>query len=104
MQKGRRYTPLLNASFVPLVSVLWPKRVAESFLFWSKNHKVTRADDGNAARWMRATKQPVVVTVPSLVEHDDFTPSVKGGRQHTPGRESWRKALFLARDAAEYEW
>ena len=35
---------------------------------------------------MRRTKQPFMVTVPSLVQHNDFVPSVKGGRQHTSGR------------------
>ena len=32
---------------------------------------------------MRRTKQPFLVTVPSLVEHNDFVPSVKGGREHS---------------------
>jgi hypothetical protein len=65
---------------------------------------MTRADDGNAARWVRATKQQVWVAVPSLVQHDDDTPSVKGGRDHVPWQESWRQALFLADDATAYDW
>jgi hypothetical protein len=102
--KGRRYTPLLNASFVPLVACLWPREVAKKFLEWSETGRTTRADDGNAARWMRVAKQPFLVSVPSLVEHNDFTPSVKGGRQHKPGAESWRRAVLLADDGLAYEW
>lgn len=102
--KGRRYQPLLNTSFVPLVACLWPKATAEAFLEWSRHNKVTRADDGNAAKFMRRTKQPFVVTIPSLVEHNDYVPSVKGGREHKPGAESWRHALLLAADAAHYDW
>ena len=49
-------------------------------------------------------KQPFLCTIPSLVEHNDFTPSVKGGRQHAYGKESWRRALFLAQDGLDYEW
>lgn len=104
MMKGRLYQPLLNTSFVPLVACLWPKAAAESFLEWSRSNRTTRADDGNAARWMRRTKQPFLVTIPSLVEHNDYVPSVKGGRDHKPGAESWRHALFLAEDAAHYDW
>lgn len=103
---GRKaYIPLGPASFVPLVAVLWPERKAREFLFWSRSaRKITRADDGNAARWMKATKQAFLVAVPSLVQHNDFVPSVKGGRSHAPGKEAWRQALFLAEDALDYEW
>jgi hypothetical protein len=99
-----RYQPLLPSSFVPLVACLWPRPVAERFLHWGRGRKLSRADDGNASKWMRATRQPFLVAVPSIVEHNDFVPSVKGGREHVPGAESWRSALFLAEDAAAYEW
>ena len=99
------YIPLGPAPFVPLVCVLWPRRKAEEFLFWSEpNPHITRADDGNAARWMKRSKQEFLVTVPSLVQHNDAELSVKGGRQHNPWAESWRQALFLADDALDYEW
>lgn len=100
-----RYVPLLNAPFMPLVAVLWPRAKAQEFLHWSNgSSRITRADDGNAARWMIRTKQQILVTVPSLVEHNDFVSSVKGGRDHKPGAESWRRALFLAEDGLNYEW
>ena len=105
-QWGKRsYVPLLAAGFVPLVAVLWPVEVAKRFLLWSTGHRrVTRADDGNAARFMRETKQPFLVSVPSLVEHNDFVPSVKGGRDHKPGLEKWRRAMFLAENALDHKW
>lgn len=104
MKGGGRYVTLNSGSFVPLVCTLWPREKAVDFLNWSKTHKTTRADDGNAARWMRQTRGHFLVTVPSLVQHNDFVPSVKGGREHIPGAESWRRALFLAEDALDYEW
>lgn len=102
--KGRLYQPLLNTTFVPLVTVLWPTPIAAAFLEWSRSNKTTRADDGNAARFMRKTKTPFLVTIPSLVQHNDGVPSVKGGREHRPWAESWRQALFLADDALNYDW
>lgn len=100
-----RYVPLGPTSFVPIVCILWPAHKAREFLDWSTTARgMTRADDANVARWVRATKQQVWVATPSIVEHDDFTPSVKGGREHVPGAEAWRRALFLADDASCYDW
>jgi hypothetical protein len=97
----KTYVPLGMTPFVPLVCVLWPKLKAQSFLHWSRSARgITRADDGNAAKWMRRSKQEVLVTVPSLVEHSD-APSVKGQR---PCTGKWCSALFLAEDALDYEW
>lgn len=99
------YVPLGPAAFVPLVAVLWPKVKAEEFLDWSQTAaRMTRADDGNVARWMKQTKQEFMVTVPSIVEHDDFTPTVKGGRRESKGLDRARVALLLASDAGEYDW
>ncbi len=100
-----RYVPLMLSSFMPLVCVLWPTKVARGFLEWSATAgRMTRADDGNAARWLRATRTPVLVSVPSIVQHDDGEPSVKGGRSHVPWAESWRQAMRLADDATAYNW
>lgn len=100
-----RYAPLGPTSFMPLVCVLWPTHKAREFLAWSTNRQgMTRADDGNASKWVRATKQQILVAVPSIVQHDDGEPSVKGGRDHVPWAEAWRQALFLADDASCYDW
>lgn len=100
-----RYVPLTVGSFMPLVAVLWPVRKAREFLEWSLTARpITRADDGNAGKWVRRTKQQVMVAVPSIVQHDDEAPSVKGGRDHKPWAESWRRALFLADDCSKFRW
>lgn len=100
--KRERFIPLGPSSFVPLVAVLWPRKVAQMFAFWARERRLTRADDGNAARWARQTKAQFMVAVPSLVQHDDSEPSVKGGRSHVPWKESWRQALFLSEDGSEF--
>ena len=102
----QRYIPLGPSNIVPLVAVLWPRQAAVEFLHWSETAaRLTRADDGNAARWMRQTKQQFMVTVPSIVEHDDFTPTVKGGtRRESHGKSRDRMALLLAEDARDYQW
>jgi hypothetical protein len=103
MHRGQRYISLGVTPFVPLVAVLWPREKAEEFLDWSEGAKgLTRADDGNVAKWMKRTRQHFLVTVPSLVDHNDEVPSVKGGRDAKG--ESWRTALFLAEDGLQYDW
>lgn len=100
-----RYVPLQVGSFVPLVAVLWPTHVAKAFRDWSETAlHLTRADDGNASKWVRRTRQQILVAVPSIVQHDDDAPSVKGGRAHVPWQEKWRQALLLADDATAYDW
>ena len=99
----KRYVSLGPSSFMPLVCVLWPRRKADDFMHWASHQRhLTRADDGNAAKWVRATKQQILVSVPSLVQHDDSQPTVKGGRDHVPWKESWRQALFLSVDGSEF--
>jgi hypothetical protein len=101
-----RYISLGPAPFVPLVAVLWPRNRLVEFGEWSTGqNRLTRADDGNVARWMRQTRQEFLVTVPSIVEHDDWTPTVKGGtRKESHGLAKDRVALLLADDARDYEW
>jgi hypothetical protein len=108
--KTPRYVPLGPAAFVPLVAVLWPVEEAREFARWAgAASRLTRADDANVARWPktqpREERTEFMVCVPSIVEHDDFTPSVKGGtRGESQGRASDRVALFLAEDARAYNW
>jgi hypothetical protein len=100
-----RYVPLGPSSYMPLVCVLWPAQAATAFLRWADSARgITRADDANAARWLKVSRRQVLVSVPSIVQHDDDAPSVKGGRDHVPWAEGWRRALLLAEDAAAYDW
>lgn len=87
------------------MAVLWPREKALHLLNWSETARgLTRADDGNVHKWKRSHKQEMLVSVPSIVQHDDDLESVKGGRAHVPWKENWRQALMLADDALDYEW
>lgn len=105
MKRNWRYARLLPSPFVPLVAMLWPRHKAEAFMEWVESgvqlpgHPNPRADDAVVAQWMKRTRQMIVVTVPSLVEHLDV-PSVKGLRN---APSAW-KATLLADDAMEYTW
>jgi len=103
---GLRYIPLGPTNIVPLVAVLWPCQLAINFREWAQTaSRLTRADDSNVARWMRHNKVPFMCAVPSIVEHDDFTPTVKGGtRKESKGKSRDRVALLLAEDARQYDW
>jgi hypothetical protein len=106
IQRGHIYAPVYPIGpFVPIVTMLWPRHKAEEFMEWTRSgvklpgHPNPRSDDSVVAKWMKDTRQDLMLTVPSLVEHSDV-PSVKGIRNAPTG---W-KALFLAEDAANYEW
>ena len=101
----KSYISLLRSPIVPLVAVLWPRAKAQEFMAWSEGHpRMTRADDGNVGRWHRDTKQEILVAVPSLVEHPDLEPSVKGGQQARWGKDPQRRAVVFAEDGLAYAW
>ena len=111
MMRGNRYVWHGYTNYVYLVAMLWPRRLAVGFLEWTETNKLAptgreaRADDGVVARWAKATKQHILITVPSLVEHPDVEPSVKGGAQKaSAGADQNRVALFFADDGLEYQW
>lgn len=108
---GDRYVELVAASFLPVVAVLWPVGKAAEFLEWASNPNLLRrkngvvlqerSDDAMGGRWMRTTRQRVVATIPSLVEHPDDCDSTIGRR---PGG---RTALFwhgTEWDALSVDW
>ena len=78
----------------------------EEFLRWADENpkSITRADDGVAGRWARDTDQDIRVCVPSLVEHPDMEPSVKGGQKARWGKDSMRKAVVWAEDGLAHSW
>jgi hypothetical protein len=102
LMRKERYIWLMRSPIVPLVAVLWPKAKAQEFLDWEG--KTTRADDGNAGRWHKETNQQIRVCVPSLVEHPDMVPSVKGGQKAHWGRDRMRVAVSFAENGLMYEW
>jgi hypothetical protein len=111
MIQGKRYLPLYPSPIVPMVAVCWPREKAQEFLAWSETfrflpgHPVARADDAVAATWMKKTRQTFMVTIPSLVEHPDVEPSVKGGDQKNAwGKDKQRVAVLFAEDGLQYDW
>jgi len=95
MVNDKPFTEMHRSDFLPCVAVVWPKAKAEEFLYWAtevmvKPRRPDRADDGVAGRWMRATRQKVMVACPSVFEHPDDVPSLI--RPQSGGRH----ALFFA--------
>jgi len=108
LKAGQRYVPLFIRDFCPVVAMLWPKEKAEEFMFWARDARLPgqpnpRSDDAVVGRWMLMTKQTILVTVPSLVQHPDMEPSLIG-RRPAWGKDSGRVALHFAEDALSYEW
>jgi hypothetical protein len=114
LRAGKRYSQIWFQDFVPVVAVLWPRIKAEEFLEWASTAKLPgmpnpRSDDAVVGSWMRFTKQRVLATVPSLVEHPDDTPSVKwsAGSSVPSGHENKRKRAFAYigdSDPLELDW
>lgn len=103
-------TRLRSNDFMPVVGVLWPCRKAAEFLAWAEDAKLpgypreTRSDDAVAGRWAAVTKQEIIFTVPSLVEHPDREPSLIG-RRALWGKDGGRVALmFCEGDPLRYDW
>lgn len=114
MRSGFRYSSIWFQDFLPVVGVIWPREKAEEFLEWSKDAKLPglpnpRSDDAVVGSWMKFTKQRVLATVPSLVQHPDDTLSVKWGEgSNVPsGTENkYRRAFAYIEDTdpLELDW
>ena len=110
------YSQIWFQDFFPVVAALWPRVKVEEFLDWFDAqdkipglNKPYRSDDAVAGVWMKFTRQTVLATVPSLVEHPDDTPSVKwsadsrvpSGHQNKSKRACW----FIGDDdPLELDW
>jgi hypothetical protein len=108
---GRRFVEVHLGDFMPVVAVVWPRPLAVAFREWGTDPSrlrqrngrtfVERSDDSMAGRWMRQTRQRVVATIPSLVEHPDDVVST------IARTNSGRTALFwhgVDWDASSVEW
>lgn len=75
------YAPIPGGMFVPLVAAVWPVWMAEECLAWTLTDKMThhkRCDDAQVARFMRRRSYRPLGVAPSLVDHDEATPSTLG--------------------------
>lgn len=107
-----RYVLLHSQDFLPVVCVLWPRAKAEHFLHWSEKiklpgHPNPRSDDAVAGYWMSKTRQQVYATLPSLVDHPDDVPSVKGLRYQPRAQRARPRPPFRwigGADPLELDW
>lgn len=110
-KRGERFATVHTGDFMPVVAVLWPVDKSVEFLDWAtdsvrfrhRNGKplVERSDDAMGGRWMRATRQRVLATIPSLVEHPDDVVST------IARKNTGRTALFwhgVDWDAQSVDW
>jgi hypothetical protein len=65
----------------PCVALVWPAPLAGRFLEWCGDgrHYERDADDGAISRYLEETGEPLLVSVPSLVEHDAAPTVASGG-------------------------
>lgn len=112
MMQQRRYSTVWFQDFAPVVAMLWPRQKVEEFLEWAKDAKLPgmpnpRSDDAVVGSWMKFTRQTILATVPSLVEHPDDVVSVKkDGFIDTWGKDRGRKACWFIgdEDPLQYDW
>lgn len=104
MSRRGNYVQIAMRDFVPVVAVLWPTEKAREFISWAGEtaHSLPgtpkpRSDDAVVGAWARWTKQTVLATVPSLVQHPDDVASTIKRRNHS-GRDRGRTALFWIGD------
>lgn len=105
MRSQNRYAPIWFQDYLPVVAVLWPRAKAAEFLEWSQDAKLPglpnpRSDDAVVGSWMKFTRQLVLATVPSLVEHPDDTVSVKWHESRVPSgtQNKFRRAFSYIGD------
>ncbi|MGP3983158.1 hypothetical protein [Streptomyces sp. KR80] len=91
--------------YTPTVALVLPARLASGFADYARRHADGWPDDVVMQRYLRAHRVPTYLTVPNLVEHDDF-PSVAGNDHHglrraacygeAPRGADWRLSSGLA--------
>lgn len=108
-KQGLHYVTLFSRDFCPVVGMLWPKTKALELLEWAETAPLPggyepRSDDAVVGRWKFITKQTVVATIPSLVQHPDEVPSLIGRKAHW-GKDKGRIAQnFCLGDPLEIDW
>jgi hypothetical protein len=80
-QMGERFATIPGGMFTPLVAAVWPVWLAAECLAWveaTPTSRSRRCDDAPVARFLRTKRYRPLGVVPSLVEHDELTPSTLG--------------------------
>ncbi len=107
---GKHYCALSMREFMPVVATCWPVGKAAELLEWASTAQLpgmprhdVRSDDAVCGLWQRLTKERVIVTVPSLVEHPDDVESTVGLRARA-GDDKGRVALKWVGDPSLIDW
>jgi hypothetical protein len=107
--EGRSYSRVVNNQVVNVVSLLWPRPIAEQFLAWAEVTQIPgpvppHADDAVVGWFALEHNLPIVQTVPCLVEHRHEVPSVVNSSRHPD--DTTRKAIGFIGDAdpLEVDW
>ena len=100
LNRRQPFAPLHRSDFMPAVGICWPIGLARAARDWADAFKGrhTRSDDHMLGQWHRDQKPRVLVTVPSLIQHPDDTPSLIGNGNGSNGRNRHRTALFFNDD------
>lgn len=98
---GDSWCELDNLRWCPVIALSWPVEMIGPFLAYVDEQRWPesfRSDDEIVGRWMRATKQTPLATVPSLVEHPDKVPSLLGRRARAGEDVGRVAACFIHED------
>lgn len=97
---GGCFAHVAHRDWVPAVGTCMPIETARDILEWADGYKrrASRSDDFMLGEWKRHRSSTVLVTVPSIVQHPDDTPSLIGNGAGAHGRNPARTALFFIDD------
>lgn len=108
-QQDLSWAELDHMRWCPVICTYWPAAMIGPFLEYVDQQRWPdhfRSDDEIVGRWLRATKQRPLASVPSLVEHPDEVPSLIGRRARGGLDRARVAACFIHEDcdARTIDW
>jgi hypothetical protein len=105
--QGLPWATFTRYRYIPAVALSWPVGLIAPSLAWIDEQRWPvefSADDEIIGRAFTQLRQPLHVTVPSLVQHTDMGPSLVR-RYHRPGDPGRIAAFYIGdHDAASIPW
>lgn len=104
--RGDAWILLHRNQWVPTIALVWPTRIIRPALAWIAEQNWPRefyADDEIVGRVTRGLREPVLATVPSLVQHDDIVPSLIG-KKNRAGADPGRVAALFYTVPGDIDW
>lgn len=109
--RGESWAQLGTQTWVPVVALLWPARLARELPPWadakfeSEWPLDVRADDAVAGHFLRERGESVLASVPSLVQHPDVIASIIHGRGFDGNLPDRQAACWIADcDVTTIDW